>query len=348
MRSVRMPGNIEIIYARDPDFFKGVRVLGKQNKVMAITINDRLVLSMTISIKPMYVNKKIVNMGYISSLRLAEDARNGMIGGISYKFFKRIHDPALCPAYVSSIIDSNVHAKKILLREKDYFIKNRNLGKYVTYAIILNKKKKRIKPVTGITVMKGNEIPLEEIVRFLNNTGRKKQFFPVYETGDFHSPYLMDFSPDDFYIAKRNGTIAGVIGKWDQQEYKKNIIHGYHGILKTARAWINRILSLTGYHPLPGPGETLRYFHAGFICIEQDRADILRLLLDHVMADSLPLHYHLCMTGFHEKDPLREAMRYYFSIPYISHLYCFFFKEGMDFINSLDRSLIPYLEGAAL
>ena len=43
MRSITVPGDIELLYARDPDFFHGMKTQGKFNQVGSSLADDKLV-----------------------------------------------------------------------------------------------------------------------------------------------------------------------------------------------------------------------------------------------------------------------------------------------------------------
>ena len=150
-------------------------------------------------------------------------------------------------------------------------------------------------------------LELEEIVSFLNRFGKERQFFPVYTEEDFSCEYTRDFSPADFYVAIQNGRIIGVLGKWDQNSFKQNIITGYAGYLKTFRHPINLALTAVGFKALPRPGEQLRMFFVSFVCIKDDDPQVLEKLLEALYQDNKTKGYHYCVIGFHERDDLQEG-----------------------------------------
>jgi hypothetical protein len=196
---------------------------------------------------------------------------------------------------------------------------------------------------------------LPAIVAFLRRGGAARQFYPAYSEEDFYSEATLGFRPEDFFVARRNGTLVGVIGLWDQSSYKQTIVRGYAGWLRWARPAYNLAARLSARPALPDVGEKILHAYASFVCVAGDDPDVFRALLRRVCAVAAERGYSYLMAGFDERDPLLEVARAYPHIAYPSRVFIAGWENNSDdqpnqferFYEQLDDR-IPYFEIAAL
>lgn len=348
MRSIHMPGRIVLSYQREPNYFYGANIQGKINLTIVGLIKNKLVGFGCISLKPMYINGSEKMFGYLSGLRSISEVRGGRNLLAAYKYFQNMHVDNNVPAYITTIIDENVYAKSVLTSSRFGLPKYSDWGRYITYVINLNKRSRQIQNKNDVLVMRGTDFELDEIISFLNRNGSKRQFSPVYSKRDFVSNYTRDFSQSNFYVAVKANKIIGILGAWDQSGYKQNRIIKYHGGLGKFRKVINVVLSLSGYHTLPSPGEELKMIYTAFVCIYNDNPDILTALLKSVYNNYKSSDFHFVSIGLHERDPLNIALKHFSTFRYYSRLYVVNWEDGNQFCEKLDKSKIPYLELATL
>jgi hypothetical protein len=151
----------------------------------------------------------------------------------------------------------------------------------------------------------------------------------------------------DFFIARKEGAIQGVIGLWDQSSYKQTIVRGYDRSLKLIQPFYDLGARLLGAQPLPRQGEHLNSVYASFICIANDDQAIFRSLLRKVYNTAAERGYAHLMIGLSEYDPLLPVVRAYPHIAYHSQLFIGYWADAGDFYQELDLR-IPYIEIAAL
>jgi hypothetical protein len=112
-------------------------------------------------------------------------------------------------------------------------------------------------------VKHGEEIGPDRIIKFLNDVGSRRQFFPALETAHFGTDYLQGLRLDDFRVAVGGeGDVLGVAAAWDQSAFKQTVVQGYAAPLLWFRPVINGALRLAGFQPLPPPGADLRMMSA--------------------------------------------------------------------------------------
>ena len=75
MKDIPVPGNIQVAFGRDPDFFHGLNIEGKINQAIVAIEEDKVIGMGCRSIKPMYINGRKANFGYLSGLRGSEASR---------------------------------------------------------------------------------------------------------------------------------------------------------------------------------------------------------------------------------------------------------------------------------
>ncbi len=348
MRQNIMPGKIEMAFGREPDLFESLLVEGKTGQIIA-AVDDGTVLGMgQRCIKPMFVNGSQMNFGYLCGLRSFKHARRNIWLARGYEYLKKLHADGATPAYLTTIIESNADARKVLTSGRCGLPRYFNHGKYFTYAIRLKKKWKTKSIHECLEINRANESSQEELVSFLKQEGSRKQFFPVLETADFGTAYLRNLSPSDFYLVRENGVIIGAAARWDQRRFKQNIVCGYNGVLRTLRRPLNALLRCSGYRPLPEPGLNLDVLYASFICVRDSDPDILRIIIDRMCFDACVSGHHYLMVGLHERDRFNDALSDFPIFRYDSRLYIVCWEENRDFYNNIDRGLIPYLELATL
>jgi hypothetical protein len=195
MRSIAMPGAIEMLYTREPDFFYGLSIQGKFNQIGACSAGGCIVAAGCRSIRPVYINGEAVDFGYLSGLRALEGHRGGRTLDI-FRILREVHKDRRTKAYLNTIIDRNAQAEAALASGRKGMPIYTDLGSYICHAVNINSHHRK-KPIKGFEIIKGGRSRTGEITGFLNSEGRKQQFFPVYTPEDFSSDYTRGFSADE-------------------------------------------------------------------------------------------------------------------------------------------------------
>ncbi len=343
-----MPGWVRLAFGRDPDFFQGLGVQGKENQALVALQGERVVGVGCRSIKPVYINGKRTDIGYLGGLRLIPEARRTTVLARGYAALRKLHEDNPVPIYLSTVIEDNIAARRLLESRRAGLPCYLEDGRYFTYAINLNRY--RYGHSSPIVILRGDEIGPEAIVRFLEKEGARRQFFPVIETQDFGSEYLRGLALKDFRVAidRERQNILGVVALWDQHAFKQNRVESYAPTIGWMRPVLNTALRLTGFRNLPAPGEALNSLYLAFPCVQGDNVEILRALLEHLYLEYRNSGHHYLLLGFHERDPLRSVSSHFLTFQYISRFYRVCWEDGLDFVHALDSSRIPYLELATL
>ena len=260
LRSIPMEGSISIAFETEPSYFNAITVQGKKQQVVICKDENQLVGFGTIAVKPVFLNGKIVEIGYLSGLRGYPQYRKGTFLARAYKSLKKLIKENNLSFCLTTIIEDNLVARKILESGRAGLPNYNFFGNFSTFLI---KPRKKIQG-NGLEIVKGNKRPLEEIIEFMNTNGSKKQFYPYIEEKDFGSDYLRGLSQENFYVALNGSEIIGLVAKWDQESFKQTRVVGYDRKIRFARPFINLASRFTNVPRLPSEGELLHYFYVSF------------------------------------------------------------------------------------
>lgn len=306
-------------FSRRPDFFSGIKATSYDHQVLIIRdkVSDSIVGCASRSLRKLFVNGTEKQVGYLSDLRLDPHYRNRLLLAKGYGYLRKLHNDGQAVFYLSTIVEDNHLAKRILTSQKAGLPIYEDLGPYSTYVFSLNKRH-QIKLPANIKISHGSSDTLGEIIEFLNQEGRRKNLFPVLRETDFKSKsgFLRDFNPEDFLVLKADKRLAGVIGVWDQHNFKQVVVQSYGKWLKIARYPLKAI----GVK-LPNPGEDINYCSACFIVIKNNDRDIFNYLLKSAILRCRDGGFDHLMLGLHSSDSLNEVITGFKHISFRSRLY---------------------------
>lgn len=348
LRDNEMQGNISIVFQRNPSYFNALKIEGKNNQVIIGRNEQNEIIGFgTRSIKPVYVNGHIKNIGYLSNLRVIKRYRGKGYLHKGYSFLRKLHQDKKVSFYYSTIVEDNKAAIKILTSKKSYLPTYHDIGGYCTFAVSLLGKQRHHK--NKLKIIRGSDKNIKEIINFLNKTGAKKQFYPGYTLNDFNSKNinLIGFYIRDFYVAMEDGKIVGLIGKWDQRRFRQIIITGYRGVIFLIKPIYNAISNLFGFSPLPEPNSELNFFYVSFIAMKNNDSEIFRELLYALYNDFVDKDYSHFLVGLHSRDSLLKVLDDFTCIKFNSRLFIVYWQDGEKAFKQLD-SRVPYVELATL
>ncbi len=365
-----VPGQVTVIYEREPNFFLGCGTLGHFCQVLVAQHqpSGEVAAVATRTTRPLYINGQVEEVGYLSQLRVDKRFRGRWVVSNGFRFFHQLHTDRRVSGYITTIIEGNTEAQGILIhRARRHFPIYREIDHLCTLAIILRSPRfgERLtsyvlrglspQPKTGdarrntFAIHPASPADLPAIIAFLQKHSPAKQFFPVYTEADFSgdSSTTLGFCVNDFVIARRQSQMVGVMGLWNQSSYKQTMVQAYHGVLRWLRPIYNVGLRLSGAQPLSPPGQPIHFAYASFICMAENDPDIFGMLLQYVYNVARESGYAYLMLGLSTRDPLLAIARRYAHIPYYSRLYTVCWPGEEHFHQKLDGRM-PYVEIASL
>jgi len=344
-----VPGQIVTTYEREPDYFLGCDTMGHFYQVIVARHrpSGQLAGVACRTGRSLFVNGRVEQVGYLSQLRVDRRFQGRWLVGRGFHYLHQLHADQRLSGYLATIVEGSDQAHGILVEHPQrHFPVFRPVGRLWTLALVL--RRPRALPAAPDDISRGSTAALPEIVAFLQRWGSTRHFFPVYTEADFGGgAAARDFNPKDFILARQRNELVGVVGLWDQSNYKQTVIQQYGGPLRRLRPLYNLGLQVLGAQPLPAPGQRLAYLFASFICVADNNTDIFGLLLRQAYNLAAARGYAFLVLGLLEGDPLLAVARRWLHIPYPSRVYTVTWEDAAGWATSLDgRSL--YLEAAAL
>lgn len=349
MADMPMPGFVRVAYRREPDFFRALCVEGVQHQVVVgrDSRTGRVIAMGVRSIKPVYVNGRPANAGYLSGLRLREEYRGGIHVVRGYRKLRELHGDGRARLYLTTMVNANRAARR-LTAGRAGLPAYHDIGQLHSLAVAPGQRAPRAPRVRGLVVEPAAPGDLPDVVAFLNEEGPRRQFFPAYAVSDF-SPeggLLRGLAPGDILVARIDARIAGVLAVWDQRAFRRSVVTGYAPWLARGRLLYNGWAALSGLPRLPAAGTTLDGAYLALACVRGDDPRVFAGLLERALRKARGVCSFL-VAGMHESDPLLPVLRCLRHIDYPSRLYVACWEDGEEDFRSLDGR-VPYVEVGSL
>ena len=332
LRECYMEGAIHLSFRREPSFFVAERVGARSSQ--AIVVRDthtRQVVGLgSRSIRRVYVNGEARDIGYLGGLRSHPSVRGRTLLARGYRFLKELHQDGQAPYYLTTIMEDNENARRILESGRGGLPTYRYIGRLATFVVPLGLRKGG-PGSRDVLVTQASPDVLKDTVAFINRHNRARQFAPHYEEEDFQdSGVLPGMTVDNVYVAWQGENIVGVVGVWDQRRFKQTVVMGYEGALRWLRPVVNIVTRVKGFGPLPKPGSPIDFFYVGFVAIDPPNSAVLSSLLDHVSCEAPVEGCSHFLIGLSADDPMQEVLHKYHPRTLFSRIYIVHWEDEDD------------------
>jgi hypothetical protein len=361
-----MPGAVTVAFEREPDFFRGQQIMGDRCQTFKAVerASGRLAGIVSVASSKRWINGEVRSVGYVGGVRIAKEFQGKMLPLRAFPFIRERAGQGWPGLWFGAIVHGNPTARALFVDlPRTSFPRPEEVSQIHTLAILTRKQEQGRRAANHgptveqsytprssgrVGIVRGTQASRESIVSFLNETGRRREFFPVVSRNHFaeesRPPYP---APGDFLAALIDGEIAGVCAVWDQSDFKQTVVHGYSGWLARAKPLINASGPIAGMKRLPEIGDEISSAYLSFLAVQNDDPVVFRELLKAAVADAYSRGKDYLMTGFSIRDPLLKIAKKCRHILYRSTMYAFSF-DGPLTEDAFDRRKIPYLEGATL
>jgi hypothetical protein len=350
LRENPIPGSISLSFEREPNYFNASAVEGAFHQTIVARESDsgNVIAFGNRSVRPLFVNGKVQDIGYMSQLRVNPVYGKGMYlaRGLASGFrkYRELHGDRRAPFYLMSVIEDNLPARRLLTSGLPGYPHAREYTRLFTYAVYPVRQKRDLPLPSSIQMIRGDDTYAAAIVDCLNRNHARQQFAPHW-TCD--SLFRSNLSPADFFLAIDGDRVVGCLACWDQSAFKQTVVRGYSGSLKRWRKVIN-FLSRFGSVPyLPEPNTPLRHSYACHLAIDNDDQFIFEALLRKIYNYNVEGHYSYFVIGLAESNPMRKVLETYRPLTYVSQLYLVDWDENGDLLKKIDNR-IPAPEIALL
>jgi hypothetical protein len=351
LRENPLPGSISLSFEREPNYFNASVVEGPfhQTLVARESAGGEIIGVADRSVRPRFVDGSVRDVGYMSQLRVHSRYGRGLyLGrglGQGFKAYRELDADGRTPFYLMSIIEENLPARRLLTAGLPGYPRAREYGRMFTCVIYPVRKKRALSLPGSMRLGRGDDKFAAEIVDCLNRYNSRRQFAPFW-TCD--SLFTSNLTPSDFFLALDGTRLVGCLACWDQTAFKQTVVRGYSGAIARWRGLINMLSRLGGWPYLPEPNVQLCHSYASHLAIEGDDPAVFGALLRAVYNHNLERGYRYFMIGLAESNPLREMLKSYRPLTYISRLYLVAWDGKSSALRDPDARLIPSPEIALL
>jgi len=348
MREDVLNGAISTTFRREPCYFYGTSVQGKNGTVIKCTdvqTQEIVALGARTDLCA-FINGCESKLGYLCDLRGTPRVRSGTLLARGFRYLKSMHQRDPIDLYYTMILSDNNTAVAALTRSRAGLPHYRPMGRCFTPTIHLDRKRHHNFDPT-LSIVSANDVPLDSLIDFLNEQNRRYQFAPALTTAELQSSRFRGLSLDDIYVAQRDNAIVGCIACWDQRTFKQIHIERYTGALRFGRPLYNLAAGLSSLKPLPAPGKRLEFYYLALIAIRDDNPEIFRDLMETIYDQRRRSKWHFFIAGLHEQHPLVSELYRFRHIPVYGNLYIAHWEDGTAAFDKLDDRP-PHVEIAAL
>src|SRR5206468_2662326 len=191
-----------------PDFSLGCAVTGDNCRiVVARSVEDGEIVAVACrAIRHLFLNGRAQRIGYLGQLRVHERFRGRWLVSRGFSLLAEIDRDDPVPAYLASIVDGNEEAIGVLVdKRRRSFPAFYETARYRTLAVPVRAPKSVLAGGEEIRPASLDQLP--ELVRFLQNEGRRRQFFSVWTEQALRSLNELGLRIGDIRIARDRGTI---------------------------------------------------------------------------------------------------------------------------------------------
>lgn len=334
-----MPGDIALTFCREPSFFAAPGVDGFATQVVACrdTSTGRIVGFGCRSLRRQYVNGEPATIGYLSTLRLLAEHRSLGLLALGYRFFRELHRDGQTPLYLTTIAEGNEAALKLLTSGRAGLPAYHAAGRYHTVAIPIGGIARPPMP-DGMRLTVAAEADWPRIVGFLRIWEPRRQFFPCYDVPDLAAGgALQGLAATDVLCAWRGYELVGVLGGWDQQDYRQTIVHSYSGRMRWLRPIYNTWQRLRESPPLPRAGEWISYLTAALPIVADADCEVFDLLLRTLLSRAAERNAaDFLAVGLAEGDPLLPVLDRVGGTRYVTRVFHVVWPDGEEYRRQLD------------
>jgi hypothetical protein len=349
LQSTSMDGHMRLSLQREPSFFAAADLGNLATSVMVgrEAGSGRVLSTATRAIRRAYVDGRECQVGYLSSLRLREEARKTTLLARWYRSLKELHADGKAPYYVTTILRGNEDARRVLTSGRAGLPAYVPVGVLHTYLLPLYGRRRRVRGGSVVRGIAAETLP--SALACLDRFNARLQFAPAYKVEDFGpgSRMLHGLSGSDLYLYLHGRDVAGTMAVWDQNGFKQSVVAGYSPGLSAIRPAL-ALAARFGWAPrLPRKGQSLPCLFAALMSSRESDADVFRDLVDTVLAERTNTGYAYLLLGLCDRHPFRGVVERLSVMTIVSEIYLVYWRDcPPDSLPSMDR--VPHLEIATL
>ena len=306
LQGTPQPGAVTLNFERNPDYFRGARVTCEEPDVWVAEPREGegpIGAVYNVGWRHVWVNGQARPVRYAHDLRISPQCRNGMI---LHRLFRQLRKQLGDGEWMQTTVLRDNMASLSTVASGRAGLPTYYPSGTIETSMLYTRARRRKLPDDAVIRQTG-EADLDAISQLLRYQGSQKQFFPYWDVSRVRGDaYCYGLSPRNFIGLWIGGVLKGLMGFWDQQGIKQTRVLGYARGMGVMRHLYNTHSLLRGGMKLPAPGGVLSYLTLHSLVVEDNRPELLRLLLDDAIS-RFHGHYDALVCGFFTQDPLARV-----------------------------------------
>jgi len=338
-------GQISLTYTRRPNAYHSFQQEGQDVELIICRDNksQRIIGFGAGVVKEAYVDGEKRRICYLFGLRMRKEYRKrARVVHRAYEFLREIFEKKEVDFYISTILAENTYAQQLLEKKRKFMPTYEYIDDYQVYNIKTGLKYKKDSNLK-LRLQQATKEDIPKIIDFINQCGKKYQFYDVLEENDLLTGKLANLNYNDFYMLmnQQNNELLACGACWEQSSYKQYIVEGYSGLYKLMLP-ISMLFPLFGYPSLPKVGSRLDFFILSFWAIKDNDPDIFRSFIN-LIANQIT-DYPYFSIGLSATNPLIEILKEKPHFLYQSKVYFVNWDKENRLKEELKQDLPLYLE----
>jgi hypothetical protein len=247
-----MPGLLQLSPACGHSFYRALEVEGQDPVVLVAEQDGRLVGMGAAVVRRAYLEGRLARVRYLGSLRLAPAARGSRALARGYALMHRELSARQDDLMLTVIMDENQVARSILTGARGGLPTYQPLAGLVTYILPTSSTR-----ADQAGIERGADAG--ELARFMQEVGPQHDLVPECGEADLQNGtgVFPGLSHRDFLVARRAGSIVGLLACWDTRARRQIRVAGYGLPLRLLRPLADRLARWNGWGGLPEMGSDI-------------------------------------------------------------------------------------------
>ncbi len=284
LESVAGNSLFSMAYTRRPDAYESYMKESGESHVYVQREGDKIVLTCALLIRDMYVGGRVTKTGYICGLKKNPEYNGVHANGL--QFFQCFKEEDVDLFYCCVVKDNKFQQ----MIEKDRKILSS--GKITDLKTFMFNPKQKIKvPKHSYTFRQANAGDTQTLLAFLNEEGRKKDFFPVINSLD----QFYNLKIEDFYLLTDGNDLLATACLWNVSSYKQYTVLKYGALMKFLRI-ANPLFQALKYVKLPKENESIDFPFLSFFISKNDDLINYKIFLNEINKVVSKDYGYLCLA----------------------------------------------------
>jgi hypothetical protein len=296
------------------------------------------------SVRDAFVDGEVRRLPYLGALRVTPTYRHRirvLRGGFA-AVRALLERPSDLPFALTSITADNDAARRLLCAGLPGLPSYRPFRQLSTFAL-----RTRVRAMPpGVEPATRADLPA--IAVLLQRCYRKFQVAPVWTAVDLERLVATGgLRAEDFLIVRRGPGVSACVAVWDQSSVKQTVVRGYAPWLGRLRPLVNLAAPFMARPKLPARGSALHQVYLSHVAVEDNDADVFRLLLQAGLTAAHRRGFELALTGFATNHSFAAVAREKRATEYRSLLHLVHWPDGAAEAEALSARL-PHVEIAVM